>query len=152
MSPDRTPDRPSTEAAAKQDPNPATGTAGTSKLGGSPGSVSIDDAEASDRRLHTQDAAVTAADHDMFWRKSFADQNYTDQGRGYEHYRPAYQFGWESQGQYGDRAFDDAEAELREQWGRRSTQLTWAQARPAVRDAFTRASNTDASTPGNPLA
>lgn len=115
------------------------------------------------RRRHTQDIALSAAEHDTFWRRSFGSRPYTREERGYEHYRPAYAFGWEARRSHGDRPFEEVEPRLKEEWDPDATRLAWEEARPAVRDAYIRdegtepsrdegADNTDTSTPGNPLA
>lgn len=104
---------------------------------------------------HSQEAAVRAARHDAHWRRTFGSRPYTDESRGYEHYRPAYQLGWEARERHRGRSFEESEPELRQSWDAEAKQLQWEEARPAVRDAFLRDDDddaTEASTPGNPLA
>ena len=58
----------------------------------------------------------------------------------YDSYRPAYQYGWESYGQYRGRAFEDVEPELSRGWTGRNegSSLSWDNAKHAVRDAWDR--------------
>lgn len=100
----------------------------------------------------TQSEAVTEAAHDSFWRRSFRGRPYIDAGQGYEHYRPAFRYGWQARNRLGGRAFEDVEAELEAGWDAAAAGLSWDEARPAVRDAYTHRADTDLSTPGNPLA
>lgn len=96
------------------------------------------------------DTRAAAHEQDAFWQRSFAERHYTDAQRGYDYYRPAYRLGWE-RARRGEADFDAVEDELREQWESERRELGWEEARPAVRDAWHRASNTDDSSPGNPL-
>jgi hypothetical protein len=64
-------------------------------------------------------------------------------GEPYEHYAPAYQYGWESRAHYpADRRFRDVESDLEQGWGRaRGTcKLNWDRAKGAVRDSWDRVS------------
>jgi hypothetical protein len=96
--------------------------------------------------------SVAGAGADSFWRKRFATRPYVDPERGYEYYRPAFKYGWESRTRHEDRRFDDVEAELRDRWDADRMGLAWDEARPAARDAFENADYTEWSDPGNPLA
>lgn len=96
------------------------------------------------------DTRAAAAEQDAFWERSFAGRDYTHTERGYDYYRPAYQRGWEWAARHtGD--FQSVEARFREEWSEEETGLSWDEARPAVRDAYERASATDMADPGNPL-
>jgi hypothetical protein len=96
--------------------------------------------------------SVAGAGPDSFWRKRFATRPYVDPERGYEYYRPAFMYGWESRARHEDRGFDDAEPDLRDRWDADRMGLEWDEARPAVRDAFETDAATEWSDPGNPLA
>ncbi|MDX1674478.1 MAG: DMT family transporter [Longimicrobiales bacterium] len=48
---------------------------------------------------------------------------------GYEHYRPAYRFGWESRREAGEAGFSDVEEQLRERWGNEPSDMSWEAAR-----------------------
>jgi hypothetical protein len=75
---------------------------------------------------------------DAYWRENFSNQDYIEDGSDYETYRPAYQYGWESRGQFAGRRFDDVEPELQRNWPRKRGQSTmaWEQAKRATRDAW----------------
>ena len=152
VNPDASPDRPATGAAGGGDVHPASEAGASSEVGAPPEATSLQDSSGAERRRFSQDAAVTAAENDSFWRKSFHGRDYTDTDRGYDYYRPAYRYGWESRDRHGGRDFSEVEGELRSGWDADAARMKWEEARPAVRDAYERQGNTDASTPGNPLA
>ena len=100
--------------------------------------------------------AADADTHDAFWRSSFTTRPYVDAQLGYDHYRPAYRFGWESRGESPEADFGDVEERLRERWEDEPSELSWEEARPAVRDAWIHAADTESADtqnadPGNPL-
>src|ERR687883_241963 len=47
--------------------------------------------------------SVNPTEEDAYWRGSYSSRPYAQQGRSYDEYRPAYQYGWESRGRYADR-------------------------------------------------
>jgi hypothetical protein len=59
--------------------------------------------------------------------------------RGYEHYQPAFQYGWESAHQQRGRDWTSCEADLERDWRSRHADRDWAEHRSAVRHAFERA-------------
>jgi hypothetical protein len=77
---------------------------------------------------------------DTYWRKNYETRPYFQSGRTYEEFRPAYQYGWESYGRWGNRNFEDSEADLRAAWEANPDLdgLTWDEARLAARDAWRR--------------
>jgi hypothetical protein len=77
---------------------------------------------------------------DAYWRENYRTRPYAESGREYDYYRPAYQYGWESYGQYRGRAFEEVEPELSRGWSDRSqsSSLTWEKAKQAVRDSWER--------------
>lgn len=95
--------------------------------------------------------AADAATHDAFWRSSFTRRPYVDTQLGYQHYRPAFRFGWESHARRPDVEFDDVEESLEARWEDEPRRLSWNEARPAVRDAWKRAARTRYADPGSPL-
>lgn len=95
--------------------------------------------------------AADAASHDEFWRSSFTNRPYVDAQLGYDHYRPAFRFGWMAQAEAGTDEFEDVEEELRQRWETEPGDLSWDEARPAVRDAWIRAADPESAEPGNPL-
>lgn len=87
------------------------------------------------------DWAVNHEEEDAYWRESYAARPYAKADRGYEHYRPAYRYGWESRTRFpADRRFDDVEPDLERGWDdyRGTSGLGWTDAREATRDAWTR--------------
>ena len=74
------------------------------------------------------------------WRNEYATREYYDPTVGYEEVGPAYQYGWESRVEYGDRKWDEVEPDLARDWATRrgNSSLDWGRARPATRDAWNR--------------
>jgi hypothetical protein len=75
---------------------------------------------------------------EAYWRARYVDVDYLPEGTTYEEVHPAYQYGWESRRQYRDKAFDEVEEQLAEEWPTRGSKMTWDQAKPATRDAWDR--------------
>jgi hypothetical protein len=84
--------------------------------------------------------AIDPTAEDAYWRSNYAKRPYVEKGSEYESYRPAFQYGWESRGQYAGRRFDDVEPELSRNWSQRRGQckLSWDKAKLATRDAWDR--------------
>ena len=82
--------------------------------------------------------AVNPTLEDAYWRENYATRPYVTPGSTYETYRPAYEYGWESVGQYGGRTFEEVELELSRNWDSEQTRLSWDRAREATRDAWHR--------------
>jgi hypothetical protein len=77
---------------------------------------------------------------DAYWRENFGSRDYVETGSDYETYRPAYQYGWESRGQFAGRRFDDVEPDLQRNWPKKrgKSAMAWDQAKQAARDAWDR--------------
>jgi phage tail tape-measure protein len=77
---------------------------------------------------------------DAHWRENYNSRPYVDRSKAYDHYQPAYKFGWESRAKLGDRSWDESEATLRRDWEQHSHSwaLDWNAASPAIRDAYDR--------------
>jgi hypothetical protein len=77
---------------------------------------------------------------DGYWREHYAAQPYVAPDTPYSAYQPAYRFGWEGRGRYGELDWEGAEPRLRADWQRSGGEsvLGWDKARPAVRDAWKR--------------
>ncbi len=75
-----------------------------------------------------------------YWRDNFNDRPYAAQSPGFDYYAPAYRYGVTSFTQYPGRGFDDIETELANGWidARGTSDLEWAHARLAARDAWQR--------------
>jgi hypothetical protein len=91
----------------------------------------------------------TVEDH--YWRNAYATRDYYDPTIGYEEVGPAYQYGWESRAEYGDRKFEEVEPDLSHEWANRrgKSSLDWGRARPATRDAWDRVDANFRSNPNN---
>jgi hypothetical protein len=87
--------------------------------------------------------AINPTLEEEYWRRNYAGRPYVSPGAEYESYRPAYQYGWESYTRYEGRRFDEVEADLRREWEQRPERdLSWDDARHAVRDAWDRVEQT----------
>src|SRR5207253_4642725 len=64
--------------------------------------------------------AVNPTAEDAYWREHYKTRPYYEHGRGYDDYRPAYEYGWESRGRYPGKDFDEVEPHLRKGWEQRS--------------------------------
>ncbi len=78
---------------------------------------------------------------DAYWRVNFMHRPYVAEGSNFDDYGPAYGYGVASYSRYLGRSFDDREAELARDWvsARGRSNLEWALARNATRDAWGRA-------------
>lgn len=83
------------------------------------------------------DPTVEAA----YWEENYATRDYVDEDVEYEHYEPAYRYGWESRTRYDHDDFDAVEKDLERDWDdyRGESSLEWGSARPATKDAWDRA-------------
>ena len=75
---------------------------------------------------------------DAYWRANFESRPYFDRSLVYEHYQPAYRYGWEARSLYSDKSWEEIEAELEGKWSSRrgDSLLAWQNARHATRDAW----------------
>ena len=88
------------------------------------------------------DAAVNPEEEDKFWRDNYSTRPYATADRSYDHYRPAYQYGWEARAQHGNRPYDEVENDLATGWDsyrtKSNTSLGWDEAKHATKDAWHR--------------
>ncbi|MBC7938839.1 MAG: hypothetical protein H7Z19_03595 [Chitinophagaceae bacterium] len=79
---------------------------------------------------------------DAYWRNEYRGRPYVDANATYDNYGPAYSYGVAAFGRYEGRHFELIEPELARDWNtmRGRSDLSWDQARPAVRDAWQRMS------------
>ena len=82
--------------------------------------------------------AVDPTTEDAYWQSNYNKRPYVAKETNYETYRPAYQYGWESYGRYAGRRFEEVEPELQRDWPKTKSQLSWENAKQAVRDAWNR--------------
>ena len=86
--------------------------------------------------------AVNPTEEDTYWRSEYKNRPYYKTGHDYDHYAPAYRYGWESatQNTYSGRAFEDVEPHLEKNWStaRGTSRAEWRDVRDATRDAYAR--------------
>jgi phage tail tape-measure protein len=84
--------------------------------------------------------AVNPTDEDAFWRDNYKSRPYVRPDSTYNALRPAYKYGWESHALAEGRDWDALAEDLRKNWEKDNGQSTlpWAEAGPAVRDAWER--------------
>jgi hypothetical protein len=77
---------------------------------------------------------------ETYWRENFRDRPYFEQGRNYDYYQPAYQFGYNAADRYEGEEWEAIESDLERDWDQYDNrgQSTWAQIKQAVRDAWDR--------------
>ncbi|HEX3896875.1 MAG TPA: hypothetical protein VHW73_11750 [Rudaea sp.] len=85
---------------------------------------------------------------DAHWRKTYASRPYVEKDKAYDHYAPAYRFGWESRAKRPDASWDEAEIALRSEWESypHPWTLDWNAASHAIRDAWDRGDDGDRGT------
>lgn len=86
-----------------------------------------------------------ATEEAQLWRDRYRLRPYYLSGTTFEHWEPAYRFGWESarRPEHAHRSFDDLEDELAAEWRkeRQAVGDDWRLYRDAVRDAWDRIRN-----------
>lgn len=104
--------------------------------------VAGNDSPARRARDEAAATAIDAAAEEHHWSKNYAGRKYIKQNLDYEHYRPAYRYGWESRATYVDKSWDDVSDVLREDWSAdpANFEMPWEDAEPAARDAWERIS------------
>jgi hypothetical protein len=77
---------------------------------------------------------------ETYWREQWSGRPYAVADRGFDYYRPAYRYGFESASRYRGRAWNDVEGDLQTGWGQyeHRGQRTWENVKDAVRDAWNR--------------
>src|SRR3990167_340814 len=83
--------------------------------------------------------SVNPTAEEAYWRQYFSSEPYFLAGRRFEDYGPAFELGWTGRTGYAD-DFDTIEPILARDWNSRraSSTLTWIEARPAARAAWSR--------------
>lgn len=83
-----------------------------------------------------------AANEDRYWQQHYIQQPYYRSGLTYQDYQPAYRLGYEGYTRYHGTGmtYDEVEPELQHRYEqeRRSSWLSWEQARPAVKAGWHR--------------
>jgi len=80
-------------------------------------------------------------DEDAYWRENYYKLDYVLPDDRFEDYAPAYAYGRAARLRHRDLSFEDAEAQLAQEWeaSRGESRLAWERARRPVRDAWERA-------------
>ena len=88
----------------------------------------------------TSGAAGDWINEDRYWQSNWNTRPYVSADRGYDFYRPGYQYGFESANRYRGRDWNDVESDLRSGWERfeNRSESTWEHVKDAVRDAWNR--------------
>ncbi len=83
--------------------------------------------------------AVNPTAEEAYWRENYPTRPYAKSG-SYTQYAPAYRYGWENYSKQPNRAFNDAENDLKSGWEKYkgSSELSWEKARDAVKDSWQR--------------
>jgi hypothetical protein len=94
-----------------------------------------------------------------YWRNEYPKRDYYEETVVFEDVQPAYRHGWESRGRYEDRAWDDAEFDVRRDWetSQHNKSMNWEKVKRPVRDAWDRIERSvqgdatdDATSPNRP--
>lgn len=81
---------------------------------------------------------VNPTEYNKHFETQYRNAPYYSSGREWSDYQPAYQYGYDTYGQYRGQKFDDVEDKLERDWDstRGDSRLAWAEARGAVRDGW----------------
>ncbi len=81
---------------------------------------------------------------EAYWRENYASRPYVASGATFDDYGPAYRYGVDTYGRFGDSTFEKAEPELMRDWDRArgTSRLEWNDAKHAARDSWQRLSDT----------
>lgn len=82
--------------------------------------------------------AVNPTDYNDHFERSYRDRPYYNKDREWNDYQPAYQYGYDTYGQYRGERFEDVEPQLERNWSsaRNDSRLEWHEAKGAVRDGW----------------
>lgn len=86
--------------------------------------------------------AVNPTEENAYWQREHTSRPYVRKDTPYEHYEPAYRYGWESASrpEFANRNFDTAERDLERNWEtyRGPSTTPWRDVRDATRDSYER--------------
>lgn len=82
-------------------------------------------------------------DQEAYWRDNWQSRPYTSADLGFDFYRPAYRYGFESAQSNRGRTWNDIENDLRSGWDRyeHRGRATWENIKDAVGDGWNRLTN-----------
>jgi hypothetical protein len=82
--------------------------------------------------------AVNPTEYIGNFENRYRQAPYYAEGGEWNDYKPAYQYGYDTYGQYRGRKFEDVEGELERKWDstRADSRLAWPEARAAVKDGW----------------
>ena len=82
--------------------------------------------------------AVNPTEYHDHFKTEYKNTPYYTAGREWNDYEPAYQYGYDTYGQYRGQRFEDVETDLERNWGktRAKSNLEWNEAKQAVRDGW----------------
>ncbi len=96
--------------------------------------------------------AIDPTAEDAYWRDNYGTRPYVDNTRNFDDYGPAYGYGVNAYSKYPGQNFDAVESDLSRDWtsARGTSNLNWADAKHASRDAWNRVSDTiERAVPGD---
>lgn len=96
--------------------------------------------------------AIDPTAEEAYWRDNFGARPYVDGNRNFDDYGPAYGYGVNAYGKYPGQSFDAVESDLSRDWtgARGTSNLNWAAAKHASRDAWNRVSDSvERAVPGD---
>lgn len=82
--------------------------------------------------------AVNPTEYTRHFESTYRERPYYASGREWSDYQPAYQYGYDTYGQYRGRRFEEVEPDLERRWAdtRSDSRLEWNEAKQAVRDGW----------------
>ena len=82
--------------------------------------------------------SVNPTEYDDHFRSSYSSAPYYSDRRTWNDYQPAYQYGYNTYGQYKGQRFEDVEPKLQQDWdsSRGQSAMAWNEAKGAVRDGW----------------
>ena len=82
--------------------------------------------------------AVNPTDYSNYFEANYKSEPYYQSGRDWSDYQPAYQYGYDTYGQYQGQKFEQVEDALQRNWdsAKANSRLAWSEARGAVRDGW----------------
>ncbi|MEO5565883.1 MAG: glycine zipper domain-containing protein [Luteimonas sp.] len=82
--------------------------------------------------------AVNPTDYSKHFETNYKTADYYDNKSTWNDYQPAYQYGYETYGQYRGQRFQDVEPQLERDWNnaKNKSSLAWGEAKGAVRDGW----------------